>query len=51
MISKKQEYEKKFFEDWAIDYDEKRNKSFLEKSKHGMLKPMANYEKNKKNFS
>jgi len=50
MILKQKEYEKKFFEDWAIDYDERRNKSFLEKSKHGMLQIIANYKKNKETF-
>lgn len=28
--------DKKFFEEWAVDYDERRNKSFLEKSKQRM---------------
>jgi ubiquinone/menaquinone biosynthesis C-methylase UbiE len=29
----KKKFEKEFFEEWATDYDERRNKSFLEKSK------------------
>ena len=33
MISTKKKFEKEFFEEWATDYDERRNKSFLEKSK------------------
>jgi len=50
MIFRNKQFQKKFFEDWAIDYDERRNKSFLNKSKDGMLKIIDNYEKNKENF-
>lgn len=36
-------FEKKFFEDWATDYDQRRNKSFLEKSKIHMQKLFDEY--------
>jgi len=35
--------EKTFFEEWAVDYDERRNKSFLEKSKQYMNSIVDNY--------
>jgi ubiquinone/menaquinone biosynthesis C-methylase UbiE len=37
--------EKTFFEEWSIDYDERRNKSFLEKSKKNMLSLVEQFKK------
>lgn len=41
---------KTFFEEWAIDYDELRNKSFLEKSKKTMDLIVERYKHNKHSF-
>ncbi len=43
-------YEKSFFEDWSKDYDERRNKSFLEKSKERMRVLVENYADSKLQF-
>ena len=47
---KVKKFEKKFFEEWAIDYDERRNKSFLVKSKEKMEQLLKKYSSNRENF-
>lgn len=42
--------DKSFFEEWAEDYDERRNKSFLEKSKLHMSSIVDKYLNNNLNF-
>jgi ubiquinone/menaquinone biosynthesis C-methylase UbiE len=43
--------EKSFFEEWSKDYDERRNKSFLEKSKQNMLSLVKQFKKDNNHSS
>ena len=43
-------YEKSFFEDWSKDYDKRRNKSFLERSKERMRILVENYANSNSRF-
>jgi ubiquinone/menaquinone biosynthesis C-methylase UbiE len=43
-------FEKEFFEEWAVDYDKKRNKSFLKKSKTMMKVVVEKYLNKNENF-
>jgi len=50
MKPKVKKFEKKFFEEWSLDYDKRRNKSFLDKSKEKMEQLLKKYSSNRENF-
>lgn len=50
MKPKVKKFEKKFFEEWSTDYDKRRNKSFLAKSKETMEQLLEKYLENRENF-